>query len=215
MYAPPPVVVPVARQRTGILGAGPILAIACLLFLLLIIASVIILSLIPVYTPRRAGSTSGNSQVYFIILNYNGTLGSDGTLSQSALNSIARAIEQARGLPTGSIVAVSGSASSTAVAGKRKRRASQVSRSRRGILNGFSQLIYFFFVFNLLLCRICIISVAQRFLNLTFVVQIIFFGTFQTLNCIIQSIGAGFVSVPPFLLTSTTAAASTTTAPSG
>jgi hypothetical protein len=208
MYAPPPADNAAAPSRTGILGIGPILAIACLLFLLLVIASVIILSLIPVYTPRKSASSTSTSAKYYIILNYSGTLSSDGTLSQSALNSIATSIQQAAGLPVGSVIVISGSASSRSTSGKRKRRASQISRSRRGLsANGlFFQQIYLIIQFNSVVCPSCTSIVGSRLQNLSFSTTIIFLGITYPLSCTIQSIGRTVVSVPPFLLTTTTAA---------
>jgi hypothetical protein len=211
MYTPPPADKAAASSRAGALGAGPILAVCCLLCLLFVIAAVIILSIIPVYTPRKGAGQSNLSPTYYVIISYSGTVGSDGTLSSSACSAIAAAIQQAAGLSSGSTVSVSCTASSTPVSGKRKRRASQASRSRRGLSsNGlFFQLIYYTFQFNYSICPGCTTSFASKLLNLSFSLASTVFGTSGNLVCTILSISRTAFTIPAFSYTTSTAAVTT------
>ncbi|UJR14943.1 hypothetical protein I4U23_001924 [Adineta vaga] len=66
MYAPPPAVAPGGAARTGLAASGPILAICCLLFILFLIASTIVLALIPVYLSTRDSTATGKSPSYLL-----------------------------------------------------------------------------------------------------------------------------------------------------
>jgi hypothetical protein len=77
--------------------------------LLFLIASTIVLALIPVYLPSRSATLSMkhfqrkfhflktfsyllDNQMYYAVADYNGTLGNDGTLDDNARANIARAV---------------------------------------------------------------------------------------------------------------------------
>jgi len=221
MYAPPPAIgVPVvaAPRRGGLLGSAPLLAVGCILFLLLLIAATIILSLIAVYTPTH-GKNVGTSPTYFVRITFPGNASTDGQLSQANLNAIARAIEVKFGLPTGSIVAQSGSLSSTTGSGRRKRRehGAVVSRTRRGIFtsNGvtFNQKIYLQIAFLIFICPQCLNNVIGKFKGKSFPVRLIFGSSIFDLICTIEEIFQGTGSVPSF--TYTTTAATAVTGPDG
>ncbi|UJR14944.1 hypothetical protein I4U23_001925 [Adineta vaga] len=66
MYAPPPAVAPGGAGRSGLAASGPILAICCLLFILFLIASTIVLALIPVYLSTRDITATGKSPSYLL-----------------------------------------------------------------------------------------------------------------------------------------------------
>ncbi|UJR14941.1 hypothetical protein I4U23_001922 [Adineta vaga] len=68
MYAPPPAAAPGGAARTGLAASGPILAICCLLFILFLIASTIVLALIPVYLSTRDSTATGKSPSYLLDL---------------------------------------------------------------------------------------------------------------------------------------------------
>jgi hypothetical protein len=116
MYAPPPVGVAGGSPRTGLLASAPVLAICCLLFILFVIASVIILALIPVYVAK---SNTINVPTYTYVI------GSNNTIVQSKGN-IANIIARALGISSNLVTIKSVSS-----AGKRKRRGFGLSRSRR------------------------------------------------------------------------------------
>ncbi|CAF2851845.1 unnamed protein product [Rotaria sp. Silwood2] len=110
---------PVVNPRTKIAYiTAPIIGICCLLLAAFLIATAIVLSLIPIYLPRK--SVSWRAPTYLLTLNYDGSLGSDGSLDSAAREAFARKIEQLLGLSEGAVRVVQGTV--VTQANKRKRR---------------------------------------------------------------------------------------------
>ncbi|CAF0965275.1 unnamed protein product [Adineta ricciae] len=147
MYAPPPAVAAGGARRSGLAASGPLLAVCCLLFILFLIASTIVLALIPVYLATRDGNTITNSPTYLMTLSpTNGTGLTETNLDSTSLSNIATAAATAANAPSGSFSVNSGT-STVNTAGRRKRRGFGLVRQRR---DGFK--LYCPFSFNRLRC---------------------------------------------------------------
>jgi len=200
MYAPPPAVVAPAPRRSGLAAGGPLLAICCLLFILFLIASTIVLALIPVYVQRDIDPV-GNSPRYTAVMTPQGRDDvPEGNFDQNSLNNFNAASDSAVGLNSGAFNA--DSSTSTQGAGKRKRRGFGLVRERRA-----SGISYCKFRFNRRRCSIC---GTRNFLRrviqytITIVITILPVGggaaTFvlQTVTFLVR-IFFGDLTVPPFL----------------
>ncbi|UJR14942.1 hypothetical protein I4U23_001923 [Adineta vaga] len=115
MYAPPPAAAPGGAARSGLAASGPILAICCLLFILFLIASTIVLALIPVYLSTRDSTSSSKSSPYTLTGTPGSIIGEDrkrtsysalteGSLDSSVPTAIANAMISALSLQSGSVL---------------------------------------------------------------------------------------------------------------
>jgi len=218
MYGPPPVAIPVQtpppRPQSGIAGIAPLLGICCLALIGLLIAATIVLALIPVYLPKRHGSSSSTTAPIFLTANLNQTAGPNGALPSSNFGNIARAIERARGLPTGSVVVEQAVVNSNGN-GRKKRNQFALTRVKRQS----TTLLILEIVFNLLLCPFCGGGgFLASLINVDFIVAIIGRdGLLYYLSCVISQKSTtappGF-SVAGAAATVTSASATVTPTPS-
>jgi hypothetical protein len=197
-------VVPVVAQRRSY---ASLLALCFIPLCLCLIASTIVLALIPVYLSSR--STSINNQVFYGRGATVNSLGNDGTLSASANAAIAQQLAAALGVPAGSISVPSGTVSTSGSVGRRRRRKIGLSRNRRAQTNGGTQYIFITIIFNRRGCggRRCYITPGTY----TITVTIIFNGQSFTI-VIVFVISTNPFSIPP--PTGTTSAISTSTSTS-
>lgn len=162
MYAPPPVVPAGGASRGGLAASGPILAICCLLFILFLIASTIVLALIPVYLSRRDGN-SGRSRNYLLKAspeNFGGVpvqrrdtytgFDSNQDLDSDSISSTNNPMAAGLNLASG---AISISQCKTLRASTRKRRGFGLLREARAPSNNVNLYCLFQFVFAA--CRRC------------------------------------------------------------
>ncbi|CAF1051581.1 unnamed protein product [Adineta ricciae] len=177
MYAPPPAVAAGGARRSGLAASGPLLAICCLLFILFLIASTIVLALIPVYLSTRDSNSSTYSPTYLMTMTpTNGSFGGEGTLSSDSLSTIASASETATGIPSGSFSVNSGTSTANS-SGRRKRRGFGLIRHRRAI-----SIVYCPFAFNRKRCgaRCDGSAFRAKIKTFTIIVTVIVSGTTYT-----------------------------------
>jgi len=167
--AVPVIPVAAARPSRGLAGI-PLLALCCLLCTLLVIASTIVLALIPIYLQTATAAATAASQPRYTNFDL-GTQISDGALPTSSANAIADPIRQGLGYPAGSVGVTSATAATTNT-GKRRRRALQ-QRDRRVAIAGFGiQLIYVVFFIILTVCRTACSTVIAAFILPAFILTI-------------------------------------------
>jgi hypothetical protein len=210
MYAPPPAIVPAPAGRSGGLATGPILAICCLLFILFLIATTIILALIPVYLPRKDVTTSAASNSpYYIVGNLGQSPGGDTALDAANRARVAQSLDAATGAPAGTTTVQNGALQ--AVTSGRKRRTLALTRTRR---QGVVYTIFLVVVFNVRLCAFCgLAGFSSRFAVFTLVVELFLFGAFRSLRCAMR-LTRIFFDIVAILGTIAANAATTTTAAS-
>ncbi|CAF1028808.1 unnamed protein product [Rotaria sordida] len=122
----------------------PILSICCLLLAVFLIASTVLLSLIPIFLPKK--DVSWTSPTYFLTIDFDGSLGSDGSLDSAAREAFASKVAEALGLPEGAVIVIRGIVATEA--SKRKRRGLPLSRFRRGITSLGRQRIHLEYRFD-------------------------------------------------------------------
>jgi len=198
-------------RRTGLFGAGPILAICCLLFIAFLIAATIVLALIPVYLPHKNATPASNT--FHLALNYPGTIGNDGSLDSTALNQIARSLERAKNLPTGSFNIPSGTVATTST---RKRRGYALQRLRRGKTSRGVQRIYITVVVDIEVCgppcrRESPFKLILSYEAITVTLTFTYSGVTVTITVTIIVITDINATTPPTLGPSTTTVSTSTT----
>jgi len=203
MYVPPPPVVPVTPRRRGILAGGPILAVCCLGIILFLIASTIVLALIPVYLPTRNTNLGGTTQTFFFLLTPNVTLGDDGTLSPAAEAAIANAISAQLGFVPSSLQ-FDGNIVVATKSSKRRRRGFGLTRNERAQNR---QQCYGRGRFLRQFCKQCVIT------KFVFTIVVVFFygGILQVVEFLVTIFLISF-PFPATLSSSTTTTSSTASA---
>jgi len=157
MYGRPvPAAIPVAAQpasqNRGLFGLGG-LGLCCLLLLGgLLIASAIVIGIIPAYLPTTRVRTQRvfQTEPVYLTVQVNNTANNNGQIPGQNFDPLARAIEDARGLQRGTVT-VTASGFNTPATGRKKRNIFALRRRKRA--NG--QFLYLTILFNLVTCTFC------------------------------------------------------------
>lgn len=204
-----PLAVPVDKgSGGGAAGAStiPLVSICCLGILLLLLASTIILALIPIYVGTKTLNLSPNSKQY-TTLNPSSSIPGYGDTSASACSTIGNAM----GSAVGATGALSPSKCTFASTSGRRRRAWSVSRTRRqGGATLFMEI-----VISLDSCKRCRSkSHLKKWKGIKFTVSFFYFGD-RTITFTISDIGTiSFTGLSTEATPTTTAAPSDVTSPS-
>ncbi|CAF3664683.1 unnamed protein product [Rotaria sp. Silwood1] len=130
---------------------APIIAIGCVFLVGFVIATAVVLSLIPLYLPRKDISL-WTSPTYVLTLDFPGSLGNDGSLDSAARDAFARKIEESLGLSEGAVTVISATVATDQTG--RKRRGVPISRFHRGTTNQGVQRIHIRFKFGEAKCKV-------------------------------------------------------------
>ncbi|CAF0860702.1 unnamed protein product [Adineta steineri] len=187
--------------RAGGIAAAPILAGACILFIMFVIASTIVLALIPTYLTTK--SIAKSSIAYYCTATYDGSLGSDGDLDATARAAFARSMEHTVHHPTDSISSDLIRAATTST--RRRKRGFALSRLNRGSVAGGIQRLY------IRLNSVGLISVLKGTFTTSFL-----FNNVQQTPTLTYTCSRTPITFPPIISSSTSATtASPTSAMTG
>jgi hypothetical protein len=187
------------------LGGIPVLALCCLLFLLLVIASTIVLALIPVYVSASQATQGGTSKSYSATADYSGSPVNDGSLDSNAKTSLGNSMATGLGVPNGGVNVKSATFATSS--GRRRRRALS-HRNRRISINGLIQLLYIIFVFVRSVCGSCITIASNIAIN--FAVSFVYGGILFARTLSVTIFSTAVISVPATLASSTTSTTTST-----